>query len=497
MNVIVICLDTFRADLIGPDAKMSGVATPNLDALASESVSFERAYGEGQPTLQMRRAFFTGRRSFPWRYNYDRRGHWHHAPGWHKIPPEQDTLAEILVRRGYYTGLIADTYHMFKPTMNYTRGFCTYEFVRGQETDNWRGGTLSAIEAQLRKHTRGPLDSPSILRLAQYLWNQRGRQGEEDYQCARVFRAATRWLEDNADNAPFFLWIDSFDLHEPWDPPTSYADRYYAYEGIDYIYPVNEGTTPEERERIVALYCGEVTFVDKWAGAFLNAVDELKLWEDTVVVLTSDHGTQLLDHGRFGKGADELHPFNTQIPLYVRHPDGPRGRRVDAFVQSHDLAPTLLRLLDVPYANVDGQDAWTLVTGERPSLRDLAGNGARASGTDADKMLRDHVVTGWAGFVAGNAGGRASVRDEEWNYVVSVHEEDPNPELYHLPSDPDEVRDVHDRHPEVVDRQRARLEAVVGGPIPAQLNEVCDPASPPMYHFLRSRLSGSAFPASD
>jgi arylsulfatase A-like enzyme len=471
VNVIVICLDTFRADLIGPDAKMSGVATPSLDALASESVSFERAYGEGQPTLQMRRAFFTGRRSFPWRYNYDRRGHWHHAPGWHKIPPEQDTLAEILVRRGYYTGLIADTYHMFKPTMNYTRGFCTYEFIRGQETDNWRGGTLSAIEAQLRKHTRGPLDSPSILRLAQYLWNQRGRQGEEDYSCARVFRAAMRWLEDSAANAPFFLWIDSFDPHEPWDPPTLYADHYYPYEGTDYIYPVNEGATPEEQERIVSLYCGEVTFVDKWAGAFLNVVDELKLWEDTIVVLTSDHGTQLRDHGRFGKGADELHPFNTQIPLYVRHPDGPRRRRVDAFVQSHDLAPTLLRLLDVPYANVDGQDAWTLVTGERSSLR-------------------DHVVTGWAGFVAGNAGGRASVRDEEWNYVVSVHEEDPNPELYHLPSDPDEVHNVHDRHPEVVDRQRARLEAVIGGPIPAQLNEVCDPASPPMYHFLRGRLGG-------
>jgi arylsulfatase A-like enzyme len=469
MNLIVICLDTFRADMIGPGGKMSHVETPSLDALARESVSFERAFGEGQPTLQMRRAFFTGRRSFPWRYNFDRRGHWHHAPGWHKIPPEQDTLAEVLVQRGYLTGLVADTYHMFKPTMNYTRGFCSYEFVRGQETDNWRGGTLDMIADQLHKHTREPLDSPRILSLAQYLWNQRGREREEDYQCARVFRAAVQWLQDNAANAPFFLWVDSFDPHEPWDPPPAYADRYYPYQGIDFIYPSNRGVTPEEQERIKALYCGEVTLVDKWVGALLDAVDALNLWPDTIVVLTSDHGTQLLDHSRFGKGADEMHPFNTQIPWYIRHPDGPRGQAIHPFVQSHDLMPTLLRLLQVPYANVDGQDAWTLVTGERDSLR-------------------DHVVIGWASFVTGNAGGRASVRDDEWNYVVSVHEADPEPELYHLPDDPDELDNVHEQYPAVVRTQRERLEAVVGQPIPAQLNEVCDPAPPPLYFFLQHRL---------
>ncbi|MGC9348854.1 MAG: sulfatase [Anaerolineae bacterium] len=474
MNLIVICLDTFRADMIGPHQKMSHVKTPNLDALARESVSFERAFGEGQPTLQMRRAFFTGRRSFPWRYNFDRRGHWHHAPGWHKIPPEQDTLAEILLARGYFTGMVADVYHMFKPTMNYTRGFCTYDFLRGQETDNWRGGTIADIANQLRKHTREPLDSPQLSGLIQYLWNQQGRSGEEDYQCARVFRSAMDWLDANAANAPFFLWIDSFDPHEPWDPPKAYADDYYPYDGIDYIYP-NTDASPEELERIKALYCGEATFVDKWVGAFLDKVDALKLWDDTIVVMTSDHGTQLMDHGRFGKGAAELHPFNTRIPLYIRHPDGPRGTSITPFVQSHDLLPTLLRLLDVPYAGADGEGAWTLVTGER-------------------EALRDHIVGGWAGFVVGNAGGRASVRDDTWNYVVTVHEEDPEPELYYLPDDPEENHNVHDKHPEVVAQQRRRLEAVVGQPLPAQLNEVCDPSPPPLRVYLQNRVEHGNLP---
>jgi len=118
MNVVLICLDTFRSDLIGPDKKLSFVETPNLDDFAGQAVSFDRAFGESQPTLQCRRAFMTGMRGFPYKWNFDRRGHWHHASGWHKIPPEQDTLAEILLKRGYWTGLIADVYHLFKPTMN-------------------------------------------------------------------------------------------------------------------------------------------------------------------------------------------------------------------------------------------------------------------------------------------------------------------------------------------------------------------------------------------
>ncbi len=184
--------------------------------------------------------------------------------------------------------------------------------------------------------------------------------------------------------------------------------------------------------------------------------------------MTSDHGTQLLDHGMFGKGASEMHPFNTQLPLYIRHPDGPRGTEINAFVQSHDLMPTLLRLLDVPYANVDGEDAWTLVTGERESLR-------------------DHIVTGWAGFTVGNAGGRAAVRDDDWNYITSVHEEDPAPELYDLHADPGETHNVHDDHPDVIVRQRRRLEAVVGQPLPAHLNEVCDPSPAPFRVYLESK----------
>ena len=467
LNLVVICLDTFRADLVGPGEKLSHVKTPNLDRLARESVVFKQAYGEAQPTLQMRRAFFTGCRSFPWRYNYDRRGVWHHAAGWHKIPPHQTTLAELLLEHGYYTGLVADTYHMFKPTLNFTRGFVTYEFIRGQESDNWRPGSISIVRDKLAKYTRDPDNPPPVL--VQYLLNTMDRKSEEDYFCAQVFRKAAEWLELSVENQPFFLWIDSFDPHEPWDPPREYADAYYSpVDGIEYIlgYPPPDAT-PEERERVKALYFGEVTLVDKWLGHFLEKMDELGLWDNTVLMVISDHGTELMDHGHIGKSPAELHPFNTRILWMIRYPDGPRGKTVEEFVQSHDLFPTALELLGIPCPQVDGESVWPLVTGEK-------------------ERLRDHIVIGWAGWRIGPAGGRASVRTKEWNYVVTIDQPDKG-ELYHLPTDPEEKYNVVDQHPEVARKLRREVEALMGQPLPATLPELCDKALSPISIYLQKK----------
>ena len=460
MNVIVICVDTLRADIIGEGQKLSHVETPHLDAFARESVSFTQAFGSSQPTLQTRRSMFTGMRSFPYRWNFDRRGHWHHAPGWHKIPPTQDTIAEILLDEGYMTGLVADTYHMFKPTMNYTRGFASYDFVRGQETDNWRGGTPGMVKDRLAQCVRDPENGEQHAGMVQYLLNMRGRQAEEDYLCARVFSRASDWLEENRDNSPFFLWVDSFDPHEPWDPPPQYVARYSSdYTGLDPIYPqMIRDRTPAENERAKSLYFGEVTFVDRCVGGLLAAIDSLDLRDDTLVVVASDHGTQLLDHGLIGKGGPYLHPHSTRLNLLVRDPAGPGARRIDGFVQAHDLPATILGRLGIT-APMEGTDIWPLVTGE-------------------EKAIRDHVVIGWAGWADGPAVGYASVRDQDWNYIVSIGKKEVEQKLFSLADDPEEQNDVADGHPQIVRKQRDRVEAVIGSRVTAPQLEVCDRAAP-------------------
>ena len=478
MNVICICMDTLRADIVGDGKLLSHCRTPNLDDFWRQSVAFERAFGEGLPTLQIRRAFFTGRRSFPWRYNFDRRGHWHHASGWHKIPPQHHTLAEVLLSRGYYTGMVADTYHMFKPTMNFTRGFCSYEFVRGQESDNWRGGTPAMIEEAMRRHVREPINWNRHATLAQYLYNMRGREKQEDYLCARVLLGACRWLDDCGANKPFFLWIDSFDPHEAWDPPKAYADEYCPdYDGKDFIFPgaAWEGQKPneDEIERIKALYMGEVTFVDKWVGVLFEKLDELKLWDDTIVVVLSDHGTELMDRSQFGKSRENLRPYNTRIVWYMRHPDGPKSKVVNAYVQSHDVMPTILGLLDVPY-EADGENVWPLVTGEKTNIR-------------------DYIISAWASHAVGPAGAHVSVRDDEWAYFCAVHDEEAGDELYRWTDDPQEEQNVRDEDPDVVALQRRRIEALIGQPLPAHMLEICDLGPVPFAQYVRAR--GGAAPA--
>ena len=225
MNVICICCDTFRADIIGSDKKLSFVGTPNLDQLMRESVVFDRAYGEAQPTIQMRNALFTGHRTYPYLENPNHRG----LPGgfgWHPIPHTRTTIAETLFDAGYVTGLVADVFHMFKPNMNFTRGFMHWNFVRGQEADPLHCGPLDAVD--LRPHV--PVAELEDLRNAgirQYLIGIQDRRSELDYFTPQVMNGAIRFLEDNYQRPPFFLWIDSFAPHEYWDPPMYFADKYY------------------------------------------------------------------------------------------------------------------------------------------------------------------------------------------------------------------------------------------------------------------------------
>jgi arylsulfatase A-like enzyme len=465
-NLVVVCIDTLRADLLDDPR----IQVPHLRRCVLEGVRFGRAFGEAQPTIQSRRTFFTGRRSFPWRFAFDTKGLGGTGQtGWHKIPPEQPTLAERLAERGYATGLVADTYHMFKPTMNFTRGFLSWDFLRGQESDPYGAGRLA--EETLARHlpTHGPVDRRRHAVLHQYLLNQRHRRSEEDWQAPRVFRKAARWLEDNVDNQPFFLWVDSFDPHEPWDPAAGYADAYYCNPAVkDYIFPQNfAGISEEEIARTRALYYGEVTMVDRWLGYFWERLQRLGLRETTLVAIVSDHGTELWDDGRFGKSAEHLHPYNTQLNWIMMHPHGlGAGRRIDAFVQGHDLAPTLLAVLGVPHEPLDGLNAWDLVTGNR-------------------EALRDQVVTGW--------GMRAAVRTREWNVCFDLTKSDGAPQAYDL------VRDVQEKHdraaeaPEVVAWARGALAAVAGGPLPfSPPQPVALSTVAPLQHWAAARFPSSA-----
>lgn len=430
MNLIVICADTFRADYLGCYGN-DWIRTPNLDRFAERSIVFESAWAEALPTIEARRVYLTGRGLLPFQDEGPApKGVFPSPPGWRPLPQHEVSLSELLQQNGHFTGLITDVWHYFKPSMNLHRGYDTWEWVRGQEGDFYGSAPLGTFDT--RQHVPQHLwDEHAHQRLLTHLRNTQAFHGEEDWFCAQTFRKAVRWLENNADKAPFFLWADTFDPHEPWDPPKAYRDMYYddyPCERFIYLYGIDgDKAHPEDWPAIRGLYAGMVSLVDRWVGYLLDAIERLGLLEDTLVVFTSDHGTEVGEHGRVQKAPHLMYSPCLRLPLIIHHPDPAlAGSRVDELVSAVDLMPSLLDLLGIePPEQTTGRSFWPA-----------------AGGTP----VRDHVVTGW-----GNWG---SVRTKQWNYVFRTDEPGADEQLYRWPEDPIELHNVIDQQPQAARRMR-------------------------------------------
>ena len=224
-----------------------------------------------------------------------------------------------------------------------------------------------------------------------------------------------------------------------------FADQYFKADGVkDYIYPQMvqdyKALTDDEIQRTKALYYGYVTFVDKWIGYLMNVITDLRLWDDTVICFVSDHGTELMDHTRFGKNPDAMHPYNCRLNFWIHHPNPAyHGKTIDAFVQNIDLFPTLLPIFGIEDESVDGYNLLPIIS-------------------DPQKAPRDHVITGW--------GSTAGVRTPEWLLMLETVNADANPRLFHTVSDPKDKYNVAAGHPEIVTQLQGKLEDLIGDSLP-------------------------------
>ena len=478
MNVIVIVIDTLRRDHIGVYGN-KWVKTPNFDRFAAESAVFTRATGESLPTIPHRRSIHTGMRTFPFRKSYYDEGrsldisslHLGKGaqvpagalrggrflgvpgivmPGWEPIPSDQITIAELLQVYGYDTGLITSTSpYWIRPMsmvdMNYQRGFRHWDFIRGGEGDNSivssRDKGLLDVDKYVPPAMRGGWEHMALERMAGFVsrW-----EGEEDYLNAQVWRRAANWVEGNyGQERPFLLWVDCFEPHEPFLVPREYADMYdspdYAgrepvqpkYGPIDYL-------TERELRRMQTLYAANVTFVDKWFGIFIDRVRSLGLLDETLVVLTSDHGVQLGEHGVTGKMPQRMWKDLHDVPFMIRHPQGlGAGQRFDAFVQGQDTFPTVLSHLDIPLPyDVDGKDLWPVIRGEKTKVR-------------------DYMTCGF----------NLNVRAVDDGYSLIALRDGEQPQLRNLRDDPQEQANIAKDNPKIVKRMYDCIMEDAGGAI--------------------------------
>jgi len=448
MNIILVIFDSLRKDCVSVygSPPWGKVQTPHFDAFAEEAVVMNRAYPESLPTLPARRAIYTGQRVYPF-HNADFRlkGDFVGAPGWGPIPEDQATLAEMLSAAGYRTGLVADVYHLFKPSKNYWRGFHQWTFLRGQETDPARSGPRLSQEQLDHWLPREMQNEWTVNFIQQCIMNIHDRTKEEDFFAPRVLKEAAIWLEQNQDAGRFFLTVESFNPHEPWLVPAHYRKMYLPEEGREQVksgYADVSGMDPRLLRRTEANYSGAVTLCDRWFGYFMESLRVLGLLDNTMVIFTADHGHSIGDGNYVGKRGYPSSPEVYDVPLMIRFPGAEHaGVRSDALVQHTDITAAILEMAGVqPPAPIEGRSFLSdALTGHRG--------------------LREHATVAW--------GSAVTVITDRWWLNCKV--DGTGVLLYDLGAREPFATNVAEKKPEVVKQLFGQATRDAGGSFPEWL----------------------------
>ncbi len=407
-HAILVSIDTLRRDHLTPYG-YGRDTTPHLQRLAEAGIVFEQAIAANTNTAPSHASMFTG--LHPHRHGVLRNGY--------SLDDEVATLAEQLppdtARGAFVSG-----YPLQRTMSQLDRGFEHYDDAFDEEDGaDWQ------------------------------------RRAEDT-----VVRA-TAWLESVAKTRrPIFLFVHLYDPHHPYDAPEPFATRFlpagqvtFRFEGEAGYERFWEGeASREELREYVARYDGEIAYTDHHVGQLFAALERLGLWDESLVLVLSDHGETLDEraapfaHG--GRAYDE----QVRVPLLLRLPgDRLAGTRVAAPVHHIDVAPTLLDFLGVATASeVDGISLRPLVenapavSAERPLFTTALPQAWRVPEVGAE--LDPEVLV-------------AAVRTGRWKLIAYPGRDGPIHHLFDLAADPDETRDVASEVPETKEALARRLAA--------------------------------------
>ncbi|MCL2832719.1 MAG: sulfatase [Treponema sp.] len=366
MNVINILVDSMNRRFLGTYGCSSGV-TPNMDRFAKRAAVFDNHFIGAAPCMPARRELMTGRQEFFWR-------------GWGHLEPFDDPIAAEAAKTGAVTAIVTDHYHYWeKSAHGYLEHFQGSRFIRGHETDFLNTDNINDIPdwaASIDKKGRAG-------RGKKYYNNVKDFKKPQDFFAPKTITAACDWLDKNHTHDKFFLWLECFDAHEPFHVPEPYKSMFTKItgEGMTVWPPYQVGyhghndefwnnTSPDEIEYIKAQYLGKLYMVDEFLGKLFDKLDELDLWDDTAVILTTDHGHELGEKERFGK-QPPMYDLSAHIPLMIWHPKYPGPKRISALTTAIDIYPTILEMLDAAeIKSPHGRSLLPLLSGKTTEHRD-------------------------------------------------------------------------------------------------------------------------------
>lgn len=446
MNFIVVISDTLRRDFLGCYGN-EWISTPNIDRFAGKCQIFDHGYSGSFPTVPHRRDVMTGRYTFTY-------------TGWAPMTPDEPVMAELFSRADYITMMITDCPHILENGYYFDKGFDGWEWIRGQETDRWMTSPYKTCSPCNEKKIRLPVRLNRRHRRNTTRWRY-----EEDRFVARTMSEACRWLEDNRAQ-PFFLYVDTFDPHEPWDAPQWYVDMYspgYKGEVVDYPqYSYTDFLTAGELKHSRMLYAAEVTLVDRWVGRLFQKIEDLGLFDDTMIVFTSDHGFLLGEHDIIGKSliscGHKVMRFS-YIPLYseisrvpwIVYTPGIKPGRKDAIVQAPDIMATFADFARIERPQeMNGKSFRRVLEGKTKNHRPVAVSSPAIQ--DGGKGNTQPTVTDgcWAYYPVGKAGESALARTIDKavdGFEKEKFEREYVPLLFDRKNDPREKNNVISKYP--------------------------------------------------
>ncbi len=352
MKAIMLMFDSLNRRFLPPYG-CDWVHAPNFQRLAERTATFERSYVGSMPCMPARRELHTGR------YNFLHRS-------WGPLEPFDDSALEILKTSGIHSHLVSDHYHYWEEGgCNYHTRYNTWDVFRGQEGDPWKADLTDNVpvpECLIRR------DRPSQ---RQDWVNRHYMPDEADWPQAKTMAGGMEFLRTNHAEDNWLLHIETFDPHEPYFVPQRFIDLYpHEYDGPHFDWPpyrpVEE--TPEQIRHVRCLNAALVSMCDEYLGKVLDAMDELDLWDDTMLIVNTDHGFLLGEHDWWAKCSQPFWNEVAHSPLFIWDPRSRvAGERREALVQTIDMPATLLEYFGVDRpADMQGVPLGETVASDKP-----------------------------------------------------------------------------------------------------------------------------------
>lgn len=338
MRTVFLLFDSLNRHMLSPYGG-SAIPTPNFERLAARTAIFDKHYVGSMPCMPARRDILTGRLGFLHR-------------SWGPVEPFDVCFTEELMKqKGTYSHLATDHFHYWEDGgATYHNRYDSCDLIRGQEGDGWVGiANPDWADLKKRFHHKQYSERPrSYPRMN--MMNRERIRAEEDFPTRKTVQAGLDFIERNRSGDNWFLQIECFDPHEPFQAPDRFKEPFRSgWNGPIRDWPAYDRLTESDDEaaELRANYAASLAHCDELLGRILDVFDAHDLWEDTALIVTTDHGFLLGEHEWWAKNRMNLYEELARLPLFLHDPRNPKpGTRIDALTQTPDLCRTFMDLFD-------------------------------------------------------------------------------------------------------------------------------------------------------